>query len=385
MPQPRVALFTGNYNHVRDGVSLTLNRVVSYLVEQGIEVRVFGPTIEEPALEHAGELIPVPSIPMPGRPEYRIVHKFPNEVREQMEAFDPNIVHIATPDYLGLRALIWARRKKLPVVSTYHTHFVSYANYYNLNVVMELAWEYLKWFYSHCRYLYVPTQSMAEVLAHRGIEKGIKIWARGVETDLFSPDKRDMHWRREIGFKDDEIVVTFVSRLVWEKELETFADAVNIVKRMNRRVRAMVVGDGPARESLEEMLPEAHFTGFLKGEELARAYASSDVFFFPSHTETFGNVTLEAMSSGLPCLVADATGSRSLVEHKVNGCLGNKQDVDDFARKLVMITENDETRFQMGKVSREKALEYRWDIINQQMVDYYKETLLEEEQLRLDR
>jgi glycosyltransferase involved in cell wall biosynthesis len=384
MPQPRVALFTGNYIHVRDGVSLTLNRVVSYLVEQGVEMKVFGPTIENPPLEPAGDFYPVPSFPMPGRPEYQIAHKFPEEARKELEAFKPDLIHIATPDYLGLRALLWARRHKVPVVSTYHTHFVSYANYYKLNLVMELVWEYLKWFYGHCRHLYVPTQSMAEVLAHRGIEKGIKIWARGVETDLFNPNKRDMKWRREIGFDDDEIVVTFVSRLVWEKELETFADAVNMVKRSNRRVRAMVVGDGPAREGLEEMLPEAHFTGFLSGEQLARAYASSDVFFFPSHTETFGNVTLEAMSSGLPCLVADATGSRSLVEHEVNGCLGKIQDSNDFARKLAMITSDDEIRLKMGEVSREKAMSYRWDVINQQMLDYYHETLLEEEKLKED-
>lgn len=376
MVEPRIALFTGNYNHIRDGVSLTLNRMVSFLEEKGIAVKIFGPTIDEPVFPPNGEFVSVPSVPMSGtRSEYRITTKFPSEVKKAIKDFNPNLIHIATPDYLGFRALLWALNHDVPVVSSYHTHFTSYANYYDFDFLEGILWDFLRWFYGKGEHLYVPSQSMADVLALKHIDKGIKIWARGVETDLFNPSKRDMEWRRSVGFSDDEIVVTFVSRLVWEKELETYAKALNKVKGTNKRVRALVVGDGPAMSGLREMLPNAHYTGFVKGEELARAYASSDVFFFPSHTETFGNVTLEAMSSGLPCLVADATGSKSLVEDQVNGCLGKIQDVDDFARKLKIITDNDELRKKMGEASREKAMDYRWDIINNNLLGYYHEVL----------
>jgi glycosyltransferase involved in cell wall biosynthesis len=184
-----------------------------------------------------------------------------------------------------------------------------------------------------------------------------------------------MQWRRKTGFEDDDIVVTFVSRLVWEKELDTFRRSVQQVASKNPKVKVLVVGDGPAKPDLEKVMPEAHYTGFLEGEDLARAYASSDVFLFPSHTETFGNVTLEAMSSGLPCLVADATGSKSLVEHGVNGGLAEPEDVADFAKKLLVIVSDKNLRERMSTASREKALEYEWDEINGRLLDNYKESL----------
>jgi glycosyltransferase involved in cell wall biosynthesis len=213
-----------------------------------------------------------------------------------------------------------------------------------------------------------------ELVAH-GFNDGMKVWARGVNTKLFSPEKRDLEWRRKAGFKDNDIVVTFVSRLVWEKELDTYRHSVQQVASKNPRVKALIVGDGPAKDELLKLMPEAHFTGFLEGEDLAKAYASSDVFLFPSHTETFGNVTLEAMSSGLPCLVADATGSKSLVEHGENGGLAEPENEADFAKKLSIIVSDEELRNSMRKASRRKALEYEWDEINGRLLSNYKKAL----------
>jgi glycosyltransferase involved in cell wall biosynthesis len=164
---------------------------------------------------------------------------------------------------------------------------------------------------------------------------------------------------------------------VWEKELDTFRYSVQQMAANNKGVKALVVGDGPAKEELQALMPEAKYTGFLEDEDLAKAYASSDIFLFPSHTETFGNVTLEAMSSGLPCLVADAAGSKSLVEHGVNGCLAEPENKDDFAKKLSLIVSDKDLRNKMSKASRQKALNYEWGEINGRLTDNYKEALNE--------
>ena len=378
MKELRVALFTGNYNHIKDGVSLTLNRLVDFLEKQGVEVLIFGPTIKKPALNHNGRLVPAPSMKMPvgGRGEYRLSLGFSSHAKEELEAFNPDLIHIATPDALGYQALKWAKEHQVQVVSSYHTHFTSYLKYYKLSALEFLAWRYLGWFYNSCTHVYVPSQSMIDELRRHEINSEMKIWARGVDTNLFSPQKRDEKWRVQQGFKKDDIVVTFVSRLVWEKELATFIYSLKRVSEKGRKVKALIVGDGPAKGELKQQLPEAVFTGFLEGEDLAKAYASSDVFLFPSHTETFGNVTLEAMSSGLPCVVADAIGSKSLVEDGVNGFLAKPSSKFDFTLKLEDLVSNEQLRNKMKKTSRQKALRYDWDDINSILLEYYKEALL---------
>lgn len=375
MTDLRIALFSGNYHHIRDGVSLTLNRLVAFLQSKGIEVLIVAPKVRKPAMEHVGKLIGAPSVPMPGRPEYKLTTGLPKAAIKELNEFKPHLVHIATPDRLGHKALYWAMENNIPAVSSYHTHFASYLDYYKLNFLENWVWNTASKFYDKCEQVYIPSESMAELLAEHGISKGVRIWARGVETDLFTPEKRSEDWRKEHGFTQDDIVVSFVSRIVWEKELATYAKAVSAISAKNPRVKAMVVGDGPALEGLKEMLPDATYIGFVKGDDLATAYANSDVFMFPSHTETFGNVTLEAMSSGLPCVVADAIGSKSLVEDGVNGFLAEKQSVESFTNCLDKVTSDDELRGKMALASREKALGYRWEIINSNLLSYYMEVL----------
>tara|TARA_R110000868_G_scaffold1211_7_gene9441 strand:+ start:12256 stop:13488 length:1233 start_codon:yes stop_codon:yes gene_type:complete len=379
MTELRVALFTGNYNHIRDGVSLTLNRLVYYLESQNIPVLVFGPSNKNPAIDHCGELVVTPSIPMlvPGREEYRIATHLSKKAKKRLEEFKPTLIHIATPDGLGIGALRWAKKHNIPKVTSYHTHFLSYTEYYSLYLspIKKPFKMMMKWFYKQFAHTYVPSKSMIEELNREGIPGNMKIWARGIDTERFNPSKRDMEWRRSVGFADDDIVVTFVSRLVWEKELRTFIDSVKRLQTSNPKVRALVVGNGQAEEEAKQLLPSAHFTGFAKGEELARAYASSDIFMFPSHTETFGNVTLEAMASGLPCIVADAIGSKSLVDDGINGFLAKKESVDDFTHQLEKIVLDSEKRIEMGKKSREMAMGYQWDSINSGLVENYLEVL----------
>jgi len=378
MDHLKVALFTGNYNHIRDGVSLTLNRWVSFLLENEVEVLVFGPTVENPDVDHNGELVEVPSKAAPGRPEYRVTTGFPDEQREKLEEFNPDLIHIATPDILGYKALKWAEKMDRPIVSSYHTHFTSYLKYYWLGLFEPLGWSYLRWFYSHCEQIYVPTLSMADELKKKGIgqnEHSLYIWARGVDTDLFNPDKRSETWRTENGFSKDDVVITFVSRLVWEKNLKLYAKVVRRLEAEFGNVKSLVVGDGPAMEGMQKLLPETVFAGFLEGDDLATAYASSDIFFFPSDTETFGNVTLEAMASGLPCLVADAAGSKSLVKHGLNGFLSDVKDRERFylcAKELVV---KPQVRREMGENSSRRAGDFTWDKINKELLMNYHQVV----------
>lgn len=375
MNQFRVAVLTGNYNHIRDGVSLTLNRMVKFLLQNNAEVLVFGPTIANPAVNHHGTLIPVPSIKMPGRPEYRITTGFTEDAKQKLKDFNPDIIHIATPDLLGYKGLKWAMEHDIPVVSSFHTHFASYLKYYKLGFLEPVGWKYLKWFYEKCDQVYVPSKSMIDELVSKKIDGNYKVWARGVEIDNFNPELRSESWREEMGFQKNDIVVTFVSRLVWEKNLEVYADVINDLKKQYSNVKALIVGDGPAMEELKEMIPDAEYTGFLKSHSLSVAYASSDIFFFPSESETFGNVTLEAMSCGLPCVVADAAGSKSLITDGENGFLVKADDKELFRSRIEQLVLDPSLRKEMGQVSVEKSKGYSWKAINEKLLSYYGEVL----------
>jgi glycosyltransferase involved in cell wall biosynthesis len=368
----RIAFFTGAYNHIADGVSLTLNRLVAHLTREGAIVRVYAPTSKLPALQHAGTLVPVPSISAPGRPEYRISLGFGWQAHENLTDFAADLFHIATPDLLGFAALRMARASGTPVVASYHTHFASYLSYYRLSPLEPAVWSYLRWFYAQSRQVYVPSASMMEVLRNHGIDGNLRLWTRGVESALFSPTKRSGQWRESLGFATDDTVITFVSRLVAEKGLEVVVDVLRLLRDKGIVHRALIVGEGPERSKLEQALPGAVFTGHLAGEALATAYASSDIFLFPSETETFGNVTLEALSSGLPAVVANATGSNSLVEDGVNGFLAIPRDAGSFMDKVELLIRDPDLRRQMGSSARKRAEAYDWSRILAQMTSYYE-------------
>jgi len=375
VPPKRIALFTGAYNHIADGVSLTLNRLVAHLERQGVAVRVFAPTVDDPPLDHAGTLVPVPSVTLPGRSDYRFALGLTPSVRRELERFDPTLYHIATPDLLGQQALSTARSTDTPVVASYHTHFSSYLKYYHLGLFESALWSYLRRFYQQCEQVYVPSTAMADILRDHGITEGLRLWERGVETDRFTPARRSADWRRSHGIGDDEVVVTFVSRLVWEKGLDVYADVIERLEQQGIPHRSMVVGDGPAREELEARLSNTVFTGFLEGDTLARAYASSDVFLFPSDTETFGNVTLEAMASGLPTVCARAVGSRDLVNDGTTGRLCTPGDVEAFTEATRQLVQNASLRKRMGTAAFQRAQDFTWTTLLEKMNRYYDEVL----------
>ncbi len=368
----RVALFSGNYNCVMDGPARALNRLVAFLESHGVEVRVFSPTVAEPAFKHTGTLISVPSIPLPGRMEYRLALGLPKRLREEVRAFDPTMFHLSAPDWLGHAALRLARRMNRPAIASYHTRFDFYARYYGGGWIERPMTRAMMRFYNRCDLVLAPCDSMAKELIAQGLRSPLSLWGRGVDADFFHPRHRDPAWRRSLGFADDDIVIAFVGRLVVEKGIRRFAETMAALRqRHGDRVRCLIVGDGPARDSFARRLPDARFTGYLLGTDLARAYASSDIFFNPSDSETFGNVTLEAMASGLPCLCVDATGSRSLVREGVTGFLTPPDSTADLVQRLEQLVHDDALRRTMGANARRQAFQYRWSEILGEVLDNY--------------
>jgi len=377
----RIALFAGAYNHISDGVALTLNRLVAYLESRGARVLIFAPTSQKPpAIEHNGTLVSVPSIPFPGRSDYRLTVGISKKGWARLEAFSPDLVHIATPDYAGAQALKWAKSHAVSVVSSYHTHFASYLKYfasynplYRIDLIENTAWRYGRWFYNQVEHVYVPSPSIARTLREHGITNGLRIWARGVDTDRFAPHHRCQQWRSEHGFTNTDIVVAYVGRLVWEKNLSGFVKILDSLTSKRIPFRSLVVGDGPARDALRDQLANTVFTGPLEGHELATAYASSDIFLFPSETETFGNVTLEAMASGLPTVCANASGSDLLVRPEQTGYLLPPHDISAFHEAIERLILDTSLRKQFGNASRERAFQFEWTHIMGHLASHYEE------------
>jgi phosphatidylinositol alpha 1,6-mannosyltransferase len=367
----RIALFSGNYNYVRDGANQALNRLVDYLLRKGAAVRVYSPTVQAPAFPANGEIVHIPAIPFPGRSEYRAPLYIPAKVKRDIRTFRPNIVHVASPEVLGHRAVTLARRMDLPAVASVHTRFETYPRYYGLAFLEPLMLSALRRFYRRCDAIFAPSESMAQLLREQRMNYQVGIWTRGIDREIFNPDRRDLEWRRAQGIGDDVPVIGFTGRLVMEKGLDVFSDAIDRLEQRQVRHKVLVVGEGPARDWFEKRLPNACFVGFQAGPDLGRAVASMDMLFNPSVTETFGNVTLEAMSCGLPVVAAVATGSLSLVSDGVTGRLIRAGAIDAFADALAAYCQQPELRAAAGRAGMEVSLRYGWDAVNQALVDGY--------------
>lgn len=367
----RIALFSGNYNMTVDGANKALNRLVGYLLSKGAAVRVYSPTVANPDFEPTGDLVSVPSMAIPNRPEYRIPLTFSSRVREDITEFAPNILHISSPDRVSRQAAAWARRRRIPVACSVHTRFETYFRYYNLSFLEPVIVAWLRKLYRKCDALIAPSESFAQVLRQQRMNYDIGIWTRGVERDVFNPGRRDLTWRRSWGIADDAPAIAFLGRLVMEKGLDVFADAIDQLGRRGVPHEVVVIGEGPAGDWFESRLPRAKFVGFQGGENLARALASCDMLFNPSVTETFGNVTLEAMACGLPVVAARATGSASIVKHGQTGYLVTPGSITSFADDLENYCRNSALRAAHGAAALQESATYQWDAINQTVADTY--------------
>ena len=377
----RVALFSGNYNYVRDGANQALNRLVGYLLRQGVQVRVYSPTVENPAFPPTGDLVDIPAVPIPGRSEYRLPLALPAHVKRDLKEFNPNVVHISSPDVVGHRAVTWARRHKIAAVASVHTRFDTYCAYYGLQFLEPLARGIMRRLYHRCEVVLAPAQSTAAILRAQRMNRDIHIWTRGIDREQFNPERQDMDWRRAQGIADDEMVIAFLGRVVMEKGLDVFVDAVRAFGTFGLKHRVLVIGEGPARPWFEEQLPDAIFTGELTGSDLARALASADIFLNPSITEAFGNVTLEAMACALPVIAADATGATNLVRPGLTGTLVDGTEPDEFAEALAAYARDPELRRRHGEAGLEAAKRMDWDTINSAVIRAYKHAIVKRERL----
>ena len=382
MPTPmqasdlRVALFSGNYNYTRDGPTQALNLLVGHLLAQGAAVRVYAPTVAKPAFEPTGDLISVPSFAIPGeRGEYRVARGLPRAIRDDLEAFAPNIVHLSAPDILGHRAVSWARARSIPRVASLHTRFETYLKYYHAGALSPLLVGIQKRFYKRVDRVMPPGESMAAVIRGWGVTTPTPIWSRGIDHDRFTPSRRDLAWRQSLGTADGEVAIGFLGRLVKEKGLDIFVEVLAELRRRGVPHKALVIGEGPARDWFEAEAPGAVFAGFQSGDNLGRAVASMDLFFNPSVTETFGNVTLEAMAAGVPVVAARATGAVDLVTPGETGFLVSPRDVPAYADAIGRIVADPASREAMGRAGHAKAAGYRWELVNQKVVDTYLDVL----------
>ncbi len=367
----RVALFSGNYNYVRDGANQALNRLVDYLLRQGAEVRVYSPTTDTPAFEPAGELVSLPSVPIPGRGEYQFSTGLSAQIKANLAEFDPHIVHISSPDVAGHRALTWARAHEIPVLASVHTRFETYPRYYGFGFIEPVFVALLRRFYHRCDAIVAPSASMIEELREQNMHRDIGTWSRGVDRTIFTPARRDLEWRRSQGIADDDMTVGFLGRLVLEKGIDIFAETMVELRKRGVPHQVLVIGEGPAKEFFAGKVPEAKFVGFQQGKSLGRAVASMDVLLNPSVTETFGNVTLEAMACGVPVVAADATGASSLVVEGETGHLVAPRDVDAYADALAAYAAEPDLRRAHGEAGARRADAYDWDTINGAVADTY--------------
>ena len=283
-------------------------------------------------------------------------------------------MHIAAPDLVSHRAVTWTRERGIPVLASVHTRFETYPRYYGMGFTEPRVEAILRRLYRRCDALVAPSQSMVEVLREQRMNSDVSIWSRGVDRTVFGPENRDPAWRRDNGFGDDDVVIAFLGRLVMEKGLDKFAETIALLRQRGAPHKVLVIGEGPARKWFEEALgPDACFIGFRGGAALGQALASADLLFNPSIPETFGNVTLEAMASGLPVVAAGATGTTSLVEDGVSGTLiAPEGDVSPaYADAIARYIADPGLRAQHGAAGELRSRDFSWDAINQAVADVY--------------
>jgi glycosyltransferase involved in cell wall biosynthesis len=367
----RITIVTETFFPQVNGVSRTLRELVRVLTESGDQVQLICPDYGEP-IAHDRALV-VRSWILPFYKELHLPLPPFGSVHRAIEEFRPEVVHIATEATLGLSALRYVLRKKLPVVSSFHTNFDQYSGHYRVGWLEGIIWRYLRWFHNRTSETYVPSEATIEELKLAGFER-LVLWKRGVDSGLFRPGRAGRNEvRRSLGWGADDLVIAYVSRIAPEKNVNYLADALAIVAARRPEARILLVGDGPSRPALEKRLGSlAHFAGYRQGEDLADHYSAADVFAFSSLSETFGNVVLEAMASGLPVVALKAGGVGETVQSGTTGLLLDPSEpADKFAAALISLIDDRSRLIEMSTAAREYALTQSWDAIMRGLRERY--------------
>jgi phosphatidylinositol alpha 1,6-mannosyltransferase len=357
----RLAIFTDTYPPQINGVARTLERLVDAVKRRGGVAKVF--TVEDPDAQSSPEIQRYRSVPFWAYDQLRMAWPSSSLVKTDLAAFAPTIVHAATEFGVGLAARKAARALDVPFVSSYHTSLTSYAKFYRLGLLAKPGWSFLRWFHNGGLRTYCPTQAIVDEVVAEGFTN-TAIWSRGVDASRFSPRFRSDALRAQMGASADALVVAYVGRLAAEKGLDVGLEAVRRASEARPgHVRFMAVGDGPFEPEVHRRAPAGSWLpGKLSGEALSTAYASADVFLFPSVTDTFGNVILEAMASGLPVIGADVGPTRELV-FPDRGWLVPRSDVAGYADALVALVDDRARLADARRAALAFAAGKTWDVV----------------------
>lgn len=380
----RVAIITENFLPKLDGVTRTLAKLLEYLQSHGHHALLLGP--ESGMTEYAGaEIVGTPGVPLPFYPELRLNFFRPLFLR-RLTGFQPDVIHLVDPVVLGMAGPAVARMLGKPLVSSYHTNLAAYCKHFGFPRLVHPMWLYNRFIHNQCALTFCPSPSTAEMLRAHGFQR-VRLWQRGVDTVLFRPERRNEVTRASWLADEQKAVLMYVGRVSWEKNLRLLTSAYRQMD--HTRCHLVIVGDGPALREIRQEVADlpVTFTGYLRGEELAGAYASADIFAFPSRTETFGQVVLEAMASGLPVVGLQAEGVRDSVEDGRTGYLlageymTEEEEAAAYRKLLERLVERPERRQAMGAAAQRAASQHTWDEAMRSLLSGYLDVLAQEHPL----
>ncbi|GHI01135.1 glycosyltransferase family 4 protein [Neobacillus kokaensis] len=370
----KIAIFTDTYYPDINGVARTLKHFTSYLEKQNISYKVFAPNSD--STEYISSNIRrFKSWSFFLYPECRLALPNMFQLKAELEAFSPDIIHVATPFNMGLCGIYLAKKLAIPLVASYHTDFDHYLQFYELQLLSHILWKYMKWFHKPCKKIFVPSHETLTQLTLHGFAN-LEIWPHGVDCELFHPYYGNEAIRKQHGVSR-KYVLTFVGRLAPEKDIKTLMAVANALPaEINEQVQWLIVGDGPLKAEMEAQSPaNMTFTGYLTGEALAEIYSASDLFVFPSPTETFGNVVIEALASGTPAITANSGGVKNIIKHGVTGFLCETGNAVEFTDAIIKLISNDCLRKKFGSEGRNYALTQNWDTIFDHLLWQYQSVL----------
>ncbi len=364
----KIAIFTETFLPKIDGVVTVLCQALERLQEKGHQVLLFGPP--GGPKEYAGaEIVGVGGPPLPFYPELRI--NIPRRfVWERVRSFQPDLVHIVAPFFLGPFGLSYARRLNVPILASFHTHVPRYVRHYGGAFIEPVVWSYLRTLHNQAHLNLCPSTETLKDLRHHGFER-VRWWKRGIDTQRFSPGPRDPAVRERLsGGRPDELLVVYVGRLSPEKRLETIRDPLFSVPG----VRLAMVGGGPSEEQLKRHFrgTATTFPGYLRGNDLVAAYRAADVFLFPSTTETFGLVALEAMACGVPVIAANAGGVLDIITHGENGLLFDPERPEQIGALVGRLKDDPDLRHGLAQRGVLHARGRSWQATMDQLIEYYR-------------
>ncbi|WP_209123945.1 glycosyltransferase family 1 protein [Alkalihalobacillus sp. BA299] len=368
----KIALFTDTFTPQVNGVARTLQRLVHHFEHRSVPYQLFVPETIQQSDVYSHHIHSFFSLPFFLYPECRMALPNPFTIRQQMDAFKPDLIHITTPFNIGLSGLHYGKKQNIPMVGSYHTHFDHYLKYYKLTFMSEWLWRFMKWFYSHFNKTFVPSQETKTHLARRGFTN-IELWTRGVDCFQFSPKQKDDSLYKRFNIQK-KYVLLYVGRMAPEKDLDTLKLVMQqLPEELRNEVHWIYVGDGPLFQEYKEHFTEnITFTGYLAGSELSSIYALADLFVFPSTTETFGNVVLEALASGTPAIVANEGGVTEIVNHEQTGMICEAKNPQAFISSIEKLLSDDILRLQMSYEARKYARSQSWEAIFDNLLIQYE-------------